>query len=119
MPNYRRIWRKGGTYFFTITLLNRHQNTLLTDNIDLLRRVVAQVRTRYPFIIHGWVALPEHLHCVIELPEGDADFAIRWRLVKMRFSAQIPRTETIDPTRKKTRRTRHLATPLLGAPHPR
>jgi len=37
--------------------------------------------------------LPEHLHCVIELPPGDTDFALRWRLIKLLFSRQIPKTE--------------------------
>jgi putative transposase len=99
MPNYRRVWRQGGTYFFTVNLQNRTKNTILTDNINILRAVVAQVRIRYPFTIHAWVVLPEHLHCVIELPDGNADFAMRWRLIKMRFSAQLPRTETINATR--------------------
>jgi len=42
------------------------------------------VLPRDPFRIHGWVVLPEHLHCVIELPPGETDFAVRWRIIKMR-----------------------------------
>lgn len=37
---------------------------------DALRQVVAFVRRHHPFTIHAWVVLPEHLHCVIELPPG-------------------------------------------------
>jgi putative transposase len=33
------------------------------------------------------------MHCVMELPEGDTDFALRWRLIKMGFSKGIPKTE--------------------------
>ena len=51
------------------------------------------VRQRHPFIIHGWVVLPEHLHCVIELPPNDADFATRWRVIKIAFSTGLPITE--------------------------
>ena len=47
----------------------------------------------HPFVIHGWVVLPDHLHCVIELPQGDADFATRWRLIKTGFSKGLPQTE--------------------------
>ncbi len=79
MPDYRRAWQLGGTYFFTVNLLQRRDNNLLTRHIDLLRAAVKTVRQRHPFIIHGWVVLPEHMHCVIELPPGDADFATRWR----------------------------------------
>ena len=68
MPDYRRAWHPGGTYFFTVDLLQWQGNDLLTRHIDLLRNVVGLVQQRHPFIIHGWVVLPEHLHCIIELP---------------------------------------------------
>ena len=93
MPNYRRVWHPGGTYCFTVTLLQRRNNDLLTREIDLLRTVVADVRGRHPFRIHGWVVLPDHMHCVIELPDGDVDYAVRWRLIKMGFSKGMPKTE--------------------------
>jgi len=97
--DYRRAWHPGGTYFFTVNLLQRQGNDLLVRHIELLRRVVADVRRRHPFKIHGWVVLPEHLHCVIELPVGDADFATRWRLMKTGFSKGLPRTERISKVR--------------------
>ena len=37
MPNCRREWRVGGTYFFTLNLLQRSGNDLLVRHIDLLR----------------------------------------------------------------------------------
>jgi putative transposase len=93
MPDYRRAWHPGGTYFFTVNLLQRHRNALLTERIDSLRTSVDLVRQRHPFKIHGWVVLPNHLHCVIEFPDGDADFATRWRLIKAGFSKSLPKTE--------------------------
>jgi len=93
MPDYRRAWHPGGTYFFTVNLLQRQGNDLLTRQIELLRAVVKSVRQCHPFTIHGWVVLPEHLHCVIELPPDDADYATRWRLIKMEFSKALPHTE--------------------------
>jgi putative transposase len=57
------------------------------------------VRKRHPFLIHGWVVLPDHLHCVIELPPDDADFSTRWRLIKMGFSKEMPRTERLSSVR--------------------
>ncbi|MXR35955.1 REP-associated tyrosine transposase [Craterilacuibacter sinensis] len=101
MPDYRRLWRPGGTYFFTVTLLERHDNRLLVEHIDLLRAAVSKVKQDYPFTIHAWVVLPEHLHCVIELPEGDADFATRWRLIKSSFSRALPQGETRSASRLK------------------
>ncbi len=40
MPNYRRAWLPGGTYFFTVNLLQRNNNGLLTRHIALLRQSV-------------------------------------------------------------------------------
>jgi len=101
MPNYRRAWVPGGTYFFTVNLLRRKSTDLLTQHVGLLRNVVSDVRRKHPFVIHGWVVLPDHLHCVIELPAGDVDFAVRWRLIKSNFSKGLPKTE-----RRSTVRTR-------------
>lgn len=91
--DYRRLWLPGGTYFFTINLQQRKNNDLLVRYIDLLRNSVASVRKYHPFKIHGWVVLPDHMHCIIELPEKDANFAIRWQLIKLMFSKGIPRDE--------------------------
>lgn len=101
MPNYRRIWTPGGTWFFTVNLLQRHNNPLLTQHIDVLREAVARTRKDHPFAIHAWVVLPEHLHCVIELPVGDENFSIRWRLIKTLFSRAIPATEWRSAAREK------------------
>ncbi|WP_444542130.1 hypothetical protein [Chitinilyticum piscinae] len=66
-----------------MNLLERRGNRLLVERIELLRAAVQTVKRSHPFIIHGWVVLPEHLHCILELPAGDADFALRWRLIKL------------------------------------
>ena len=88
---YRRAWHAGGTYFFTVILLQRRDNDLLVKHIEVLRNVVKKVKNKHPFIIHGRVVLPEHFHCVIELPPDDMDFALRLRLIKSGFSKAIPK----------------------------
>src|SRR5881409_769684 len=90
MPNYRRAWHPGGTYFFTVNLLERSGNDLLVQHIDHLRDAVRHARINHPFTIHAWVVLPDHLHCVIELPPGDTDFATRWRLIIVVFPNPFP-----------------------------
>ena len=101
MPDYRRAWCPGGTWFFTVNLLERHGNDLLTRHVNVLREAVRVVRQRYPFIIHGWVVLPDHLHCVIELPPNDTNFSTRWRLIKIGFSKALPRTERLSSVRQR------------------
>ena len=91
--DYRRIWHPGGTYFFTINLLQWKGNDLLIRHIQALRESVKVVKAHHPFEIHGWVVLPEHMHCVIELPANDSDYATRIRLIKIGFSKALPKTE--------------------------
>jgi len=93
MPNYRRAFIPGGTWFFTVNLLQRRNNDLLIREIDLLRSTVRKVRKAHPFHIDAWVILPEHMHCVLTLPPGDSDFSRRWRLIKSGFSRALPVTE--------------------------
>lgn len=100
---YRRAWHPGGTYFFTVNCLKRKDNTLLIDNIDILRQAIKTTKRSHPFTIHAWDVLPDHMHCVIELPENDCDFALRWRLIKMLFSRNIPKNEYRNEVRKKRR----------------
>jgi len=93
MPDYRRNFVPGGSYFFTVNLLERYPNDLLTRHVDALRTVVREVRRRYPFHIDAWVVLPDHVHCVWTLPTGDADYTLRWRLIKAGFSKRLPKQE--------------------------
>jgi putative transposase len=37
------------------------------------------------------VVLPDHLHCVWQLPPDDADNAARWKSIKAAFSRSLPR----------------------------
>src|SRR5690606_17591718 len=90
MPNYRRLYVPGGTYFFTVNALDRSQR-LLTDNIDALRRSYAYVARRHPFETMAIVILPDHLHCIWRLPADDHDFPTRWRLLKSHFTHQLSR----------------------------
>ena len=36
------------------------------------------------------MVLPDHMHCVWTLPEGDADVPGRWRAIKIAFSKSLP-----------------------------
>ena len=86
MPDYHRAWHSVGTHLFIVNRLQLHGNILLAEHIELPRCAVETVRRRHPFYIHGWVALPDHLHCVLKLPSGNANFGIRWRLIMLGFS---------------------------------
>jgi putative transposase len=85
---YRRSKTKGATYFFTLVTHNRRKILCQSENIDLLRKSFRYVMQKHPFKIDAIVILPDHLHCIWTLPEGDADFSTRWRLIKSYFSRQ-------------------------------
>jgi putative transposase len=98
MTDYRRNFLVGGRFFFTVNLAERHRR-LLTDQIDKLRTAVRETRRYHPFTIDAMVVLPDHLHAVWTLPEGDADFATRWRLIKSAFSRSLTGGERISDSR--------------------
>ena len=89
MPRYRRDRTYGGTWFFTVCLRDRTSD-LLTREIELLRQSVRQTRARMPFDIRCWVVLPDHMHCILTLPNGDNDYPNRWKSMKGRFSRALP-----------------------------
>jgi putative transposase len=100
MPNYRRNFVAGGTFFFSVTLLERKRD-LLVANIELLRESVRRAKRLYSFEILAWVVLPDHLHCIWTLPPDDADFATRWRLIKLLFAKSLPKDERLSSVRRK------------------
>ncbi|WP_028456413.1 REP-associated tyrosine transposase [Chitinilyticum litopenaei] len=99
MTNYRRDRTCGGTWFFTVNLAERNRQ-LLVEQIEVLRESFRQVMRVHPFRIDGIVVLPEHLHAILTLPAGDADYALRWRLIKTGFSRSLARMERISASRR-------------------
>jgi putative transposase len=85
MVLYRRNRVAGGTYFFTVTLRDRSSD----GHIELLRNAFRTVRTERPFTIDAIVILPDHLHAVWTLPDGDADYSGRWRAIKASFTHEL------------------------------
>jgi putative transposase len=117
MSQYRRWFVPGGTYFFTANLIRR-DSRLLVENINALRAAYADAAKRQPFTTVAICVLPNHLHCIWTLPEGDSDFPGRWRRIKSGFSRRLPRSADLAPGRRPGR-TRRVAAPLLGARHHR
>ena len=103
MPQYRRNWIAGGTFFFTLVTFDRRPWLCDPWARVALRKAIASVRRRHPFAIDAWVLLPDHLHCIWTLPAEDRDFATRWRLIKMLVtkSRNVQRLESdLNPSRR-------------------
>ena len=88
MVNYRRAQQPGGTFFFTLTLSDR-SSALLTEHVDALRSAFRDEQLKKPFKIDAIVILPEHLHCIWTLPDGDTDFSGRWRSIKSSYARRL------------------------------
>jgi putative transposase len=88
MSSYRRPRVSGATVFFTVALAERGSDPLVRES-GLLRGAVRATQAERPFGIDAWVVLPDHLHCVSTLPEGDRDFSMRWAAIKARFSQSL------------------------------
>ena len=86
MPEYRRIKIAGGTYFFTVVTYKR--KPILTNiNCRLLLHVAwKDVMVRFPFHTDAICLLPDHIHCIWTLPEGDNNYSLRWSEIKKKFS---------------------------------
>lgn len=88
MVAYRRDFTPGGTYFFTVVLRDRRA-CLLTDHHHLLRDAFQSTRVTRPFSLRAMVLLPDHLHAIWTLPDGDADYPGRWRAIKSGFVRRL------------------------------
>ena len=95
---YRRARVAGGTYFFTANLADRSADTLVRY-IDDLRQAISKIKATHPFSILAMVVLPEHLHTIWRMPEGDADYPMRWSLIKAGFSRRLGSGERIRHSR--------------------
>jgi putative transposase len=83
---YRRERMAGGHYFFTVVTHKRQPVLTLPDTIERLRESVRREKQRHAFEIDAMVVLPDHLHCLWRLPEGDTDYSGRWSRIKRYFS---------------------------------
>jgi len=88
MARYRRNFVQGGTFFFTVTLADR-RSRVLVEHVQPLRHAFTTARAERPFTIDAIVILPDHLHAILTLPDGDTDFSGRWRRIKGHFSRSL------------------------------
>ena len=72
---------------------------LVIARIERLQRVYTSIQDRYPFETIAICVLPDHLHAVWSLPQGDANFPLRWNLIKSGFSRGI----AADPHRSSSK----------------
>jgi putative transposase len=86
MPDYRRAYIPGGTYFLTVATYRRRPMLSGPVAVGRLRRALGAVREEAPSLIPAAVVLPDHVHFLWTLPRGDADFSRRVGRMKLLFT---------------------------------
>ncbi len=104
MPNYIRA-RWGRTYFFTVVTYNRQRIFCNPEMVTAVRNVFKAVIQKRPFEMDAAVVLPDHIHCIWTLPEGDIDYSARWSMIKRAFTQCVAETvRTAHPTVSRLKR---------------
>lgn len=109
MPDFRRYFVPGGTYFFTVVTAQRAPLFRDEPARTLLGEKLREQQAEAPFEMVAIVLLPDHLHTIWTLPGGDADYSARWQAIKARFTSEwLARGESeqrvADGYRKQRRR---------------
>ncbi|WP_254342195.1 REP-associated tyrosine transposase [Neisseria subflava] len=71
------------------------------SNISASRTAYMDVQKQYPFEIVAVCVLPNHIHAIWTLPPDDADYSLRLRLIKTKFSAHFPHAENLSASKQR------------------
>ncbi len=96
MPDYRRTRIEGATYFFTVVTYRRQPVLCLPESLDAMKDIMSMLAERYPFRTDAWVVLPDHLHFVWTLPEGDSAYSVRWAMFKKEMTKRLSSSVRTD-----------------------
>jgi putative transposase len=88
LSNWRRAFCPGGTFFFTLATERRAPVFTTPRGRSILRTVTEGCRQRWPFEILAIVLLPDHLHALWRIPDGDSAYPRRWAWIKKEFTQQ-------------------------------
>ncbi len=99
---YRRVRIEGASYFFTVVTFKRQPLLKGDDAVALFMTSLRSVQEAHPFELNAYVILPDHLHMIWTLPDGDSDYPMRWRQIKGAFTRSLASkgAEKVSPSRK-------------------
>jgi putative transposase len=86
MPDWRRAFVPGGTFFFTLVTHGRARFLTRNPARSILGSLLRRSRMRWPYTINAIVLLPDHLHAIWSLPTGDSEYPKRWGWIKKEFT---------------------------------
>ena len=103
MPDYRRAFRPGGTFFFAVVTEDRAPILCAPAARRILHAAIAECRASHPFDLTAIVLLPDHLHAIWTLPQDDTDFSSRWAAIKARLTHNWLRSGHRERPRSRSR----------------
>ena len=86
MPNWRRAFVPGGTFFFTVVTDGRRPIFESEIASTILGNVMRECIAKHPVDYLAFVLLPDHLHATWCMPPGDANYPGRWQWIKTQFT---------------------------------
>jgi len=81
----RRVFNSGASYFFTIVTEQRQPLFENEKVVHLFCDAVRHVMKSHSFTQDAFVIMPDHIHCIWSLPQGDEDYFTRWDLIQSLF----------------------------------
>lgn len=85
-----RYYGNQDLHFITCSCYRRQLQLKTGKRRDLFLRILEQTRRKYPFVVHGYVVMPEHFHLLITEPEvGDPSVVLK--VIKQRFAWRVKR----------------------------
>lgn len=108
MPNYRRAYVPGGTFFFTVKTEHNTPVFGAPELVKLLGVILREARSRWPYTTKAFVILPDHLHAIWSLPPGDTNYSTQWAWIKKEFTRRYLSSggveQPVSPSRRENRR---------------
>jgi len=100
MPNYKRIFQNGQSYFLTMTTYGR--NPILIENIELLRKSFWVSKQNYDYEVDAIVVLPDHIHMILTL-DNAKNYPKIIRSIKQYFSKRCDKKYYVYYPQSKSR----------------
>jgi REP-associated tyrosine transposase len=94
-----RLERRYGhrhLHFITFSCYRRRRLLSSKRRRDLLLKILDQVRTRYQFVLVGYVVMPEHVHLLISEPKIGTPSTVM-QVLKQRVSRALRRGRRRNP----------------------
>ncbi|CAG1000445.1 REP-associated tyrosine transposase [Methylophilaceae bacterium] len=88
MSEYRRS-REGSAYFFTVVTCQREHFLGSAESVNTFEEILNEVKLRHSFEVEACVILPDHIHAIWRLFDGDVTYSMLWGYIKKEFSKRM------------------------------